>query len=345
MRATIKPEDVARALKDSLVRGGLPRVLLSAENDSLSVTSTDLAAQLSISVTAEVSEPGEVLVDAATFSSLAALPSAVTLHTHDAQQVRAKCGKSSLRLFAQDARDFPRLDRGEWTAVPFSGAAAREAIQAVVYAADKDNVRSYLNCVHLHGGAVEASTGMIIARAPCNYGGPELLLPTAYIANVLRMLDEGTDAWVQIGEAGACKLKLASGADKGLVVPLLPGKYPDIGDYLDRFIADDFELHVARASLMMAVSALRPFASGKFPYAEFQCDESGARCVVDDNKIELHDAEVSGSCRAGFLINQLERGLSAMSAEELTITTGQQGTRIIRVHESNRVHLFSQATR
>lgn len=344
MRAIIKPENVADLLKDSLVRGGFQRVLLSAENDSLTVTSTDLAAQLSVRVTAEVLEPGEICVDAATFASLSALHEPITLDAAGVQQLRARSGKSSLRLFAQDAADFPRLGRGDWSPVSFDGAATRSAIQTVAYAAAKDDVRAYLNCVHMHEGFADAANGVVIARSPCNYHGPELLLPVAYVPHVVRLLDEGTEAWVNELDSDARKIKLTAGSDKVFVAPLLPGKYPNITDYISRFIPDDFSLRVPAASVVEALTALRPFAANKkFPHVELQCDEDGARCVVDANRIDLQGAEFSGFCRAGLLINQMGPALGAMSSQNLTITTGKQVTSVIRIDESQCVHIFSQA--
>lgn len=160
MKFTAERKDLLKALvlANSVVERSntvplLANVLLSAADGVLRLVATDLDLQISLGVSAEVSTPGRITVQAAMFQDIVRkLPdgSEVSCELID-NQFHVRAGRSRLKMFTLPAQDFPDLDAGR-TQSEFSIEASDlvRLIRKAGFAVSTDESRYYLNGVYLH---------------------------------------------------------------------------------------------------------------------------------------------------------------------------------------------------
>lgn len=140
---------VSRAVARRSTLPVLSNVLLVADEGTLRVTATNLEIALSVTLPADVLEPGQLSVRADVFSDfIGSLPrQEVTLTGSPGNtDLRVTCGTSKARIAGIPAEDFPTIARiGEQPpTATVSTEALREAIGQVVFAAATDDSRPVL---------------------------------------------------------------------------------------------------------------------------------------------------------------------------------------------------------
>lgn len=140
---------VSRAVARRSTLPVLSNVLLVADEGALRVTATNLEIALSVTLPADVLEPGQLSVRADVFSDfIGSLPrQEVTLTVSPGNtDLRVTCGTSKARIPGIPAEDFPTIARiGEQPpTATVSTEALREAIGQVVFAAATDDSRPVL---------------------------------------------------------------------------------------------------------------------------------------------------------------------------------------------------------
>ncbi|MDH3298654.1 MAG: DNA polymerase III subunit beta, partial [Gemmatimonadota bacterium] len=86
----------------------LSNILLGAADGRLTLSGTDLDISVSVSIEAEIAEPGSVTVPARKFAEIAReLPAAPVHIETDGVEIRIESGKSRFKLFGLAPEEFP----------------------------------------------------------------------------------------------------------------------------------------------------------------------------------------------------------------------------------------------
>lgn len=222
----VVPRDVAApalatAIRSMAKKADVPilgDLLLSAHGDHLTITATDLDRRISISLLAEVIDPGEICIEGKTLAeAIKRWPEGekVTVETiDDGARCTVACGRSRIRIGALPASDFPQLEPGEIDiAFAMEGAEVAKNLELCLPHAADDIVRYYLNGVAVgedsQGDLVFVATnGHTLARVsvdmPDDAGGLSLqIIPSASATEIARIAKEvnGDDVEIEFSES------------------------------------------------------------------------------------------------------------------------------------------------
>lgn len=284
MKFTIDRADLLRSLNHvhSVVerRNTIPilaNVLLRAEKDSLSLTTTDMDLEIVESVAAKSSQPGATTVPANTlYDIVRKLSDGSTIEISSAAgdtSLQVKSGRSTFRLGCLPTEDFPKMGASEKFSYSFSIPAAdlRTLIDRTRFAISNEETRYYLNGIYIHaadhdGVAVlraVATDGHRLARfeMPLPDGArdmPGVIIPRKAVNEIRKLIDEAGD---QI-EIGLSDNKMRFTFDHiSLTTKLIDGTFPDY----DRVIPKNNEktLEVNPAVFASAVDRVSTISNEK----------------------------------------------------------------------------------
>jgi len=284
MKFTIDRADILRALNHvhSVVerRNTIPilaNVMLRAEKDSLSLTTTDMDLEIVESVAAKSSATGATTVPANTlYDIMRKLPDGSAVEISSAAgdtTLQVKSGKSTFRLGCLSQEDFPKMGSSEKFSYSFSVPAAdlRTLIDRTRFAISNEETRYYLNGIYLHAAENDgvavlravATDGHRLARfeMPLPNGAkdmPGVIIPRKAINEIRKLIDEAGDTI----EIGLSDNKLKFSFDHiTLTTKLIDGTFPDY----DRVIPknNDKILQVNPAIFASAVDRVSTISSEK----------------------------------------------------------------------------------
>jgi len=213
----------------------LGNVLLTAENDRLSLAATDLDLSVSGALPAHVTKPGSTTVPARTLAEMVReLPEEDVAISVTGHRMEIKCGHGVYRMSGISPEEFPRLP-----AIPEGGAATIPAdqfkmlVQRAQYAVSNDDTRPALNGIlwHVEGDNLYAvaTDGHRLARVavPGNrLAGlkDELILPPKALGLVVKIL---TDDIAEVGIIFGEKNVVFRVGDMVVTTRLIEGPYPN----------------------------------------------------------------------------------------------------------------------
>jgi DNA polymerase-3 subunit beta len=284
MKFTIDRADLLRALNHvhSVVerRNTIPilaNVMLRAEKDALSLTTTDMDLEIVESVAAKTATTGATTVPAHTlYDIVRKLPDGSSVEISSAAgdtTLQVKSGKSTFRLGCLSMEDFPKMGSSEKFSYSFSVPAAdlRMLVDRTRFAISNEETRYYLNGIYLHaadndGVAVlraVATDGHRLARfeMPLPEGAkdmPGVIIPRKAINEIRKLIDEAGDTIA----IGLSENKLKFSFDHiTLTTKLIDGTFPDY----DRVIPknNDKVLEVNPAVFASAVDRVSTISSEK----------------------------------------------------------------------------------
>ncbi|MDF3023502.1 MAG: dnaN [Alphaproteobacteria bacterium] len=284
MKFTIDRADLLRSLNHvhSVVerRNTIPilaNVLLRAEKDSLSLTTTDMDLEIVESVSAHASAPGATTVPAHTlYDIVRKLPDASTVEfTTGAGETTllVKAGKSTFRLGCLPTEDFPKMGSTEKFSYSFSVPAAdlRTLIDRTRFAISNEETRYYLNGIYLHAAESDgvsvlravATDGHRLARfeMPLPEGAkdmPGVIIPRKAINEIRKLIDEAGDS-IEIGLSDN-KLKFTFD-HVTMTTKLIDGTFPDYERVIPK--NNDKFLEVNPAAFASAVDRVSTISSEK----------------------------------------------------------------------------------
>ncbi|MGM0423115.1 MAG: DNA polymerase III subunit beta [Pseudomonadota bacterium] len=250
MKFSINRTDLLRSLNHvhSVVerRNTIPilsNVLISAADNALALTTTDMDLEVVESVAAEVEEPGATTVPAHTlYDIVRKLPDdAVIVLTLPPGEttMTVSSGNSNFRLGCLPVEDFPKVNANDDMPYNFSIPAAdlRTLIDRTRFAISNEETRHYLNGIYLHAADSDgvkvlravATDGHRLARfempLPAEAEGmPGVIIPRKTIAEIRKLAEEAADA-IQLG-LSETKLKI-SFDHIILTSKLIDGTFPD----------------------------------------------------------------------------------------------------------------------
>ncbi len=223
----------------------LSNVLIEAEKDRISLTTTNLDLGIRCRIKADVKETGAVTMPVKRLAGIVReLPNIdVSLDTSPNHQVKLASGGSTFRIMGIDREEFPPLpDAGAEKTVSLEQAELGDMLRSVAYAQSTDETRYILNGVYFsfRDGklALVATDGRRLAVVSKELAVPEtsagaIILPAKSVTELARMLDKGEKVKINFNER-RCTFQIATDKDtSGLVdsvhlfSKVVEGNYPN----------------------------------------------------------------------------------------------------------------------
>lgn len=179
----------------------LSNILIEAEEGRLTLSGTDLDISVSVSIEAEVTEPGSVTVPARKFAEIVRELAAAPVHVNaDGVEIRIESGRSRFKLFGLAPDEFPgapEIDFSEsWK---MDAGLVQELIARTSFAVSTEESRPILNGVlwqlRPDSAAMVATNGHRLAKMTVELDGagapPEadLIVPPKALQQVQRLFD------------------------------------------------------------------------------------------------------------------------------------------------------------
>lgn len=233
MKLTITKQEIKHALStvaDVAQRTGtmpvLQNILMRRQNNILTMTASDMEAQVTTSIPAD-GEDFSLTIPAAKFKAIIgtlADDAVITMDLKDSK-LTVKSGKSRFNLQTLPAADFPlSATSGKSVSVEIVQGVFKGMLAGVAHAMGKEDVRAYLNGVNFTGKHVAASDGARAASHKHEFGGAfSAIIPHKSVHRLIKMMDSGT----LIAEIYDDKIRFQIGETE-LIVKLIAGKYPDV---------------------------------------------------------------------------------------------------------------------
>jgi DNA polymerase-3 subunit beta len=281
----------------------LSNVLVTAKDNQLSLTTTDLEvelksiAEIKTATLDQIEEPGSITVAARKLLDICrALPDDATLQfLLEKEHLVLRSGKSRFLLTTLPAHDFPNIENSPFTTeFMISQSVFKGLLSKTYFAMGQQDVRHYLNgalidinkgmmkCVATDGHRLAYST---IQHASIADTTLKVIIPRKSVLELLRLLDANQDEEVKIciGE----HLFRVSSSEFCFTSKLINAQYPDY----DRLIPRNIEntAIASREILKQALVRASILSNEKFRGVRLQLDRDLLRIVA--NNPEQEEAE------------------------------------------------------
>jgi DNA polymerase-3 subunit beta len=223
----------------------LGNVLIEAEKDQVSLTTTNLDLGIRCKIKAEVKETGAVTLPVKRLASIAReLPNVdVTVDASPNHQVKVSSGGSTFRITGIGREDFPALPEfGNEKVYTLEQGELSEMLKNVAYAQSADETRYILNGVYFNfkdgrltlvatDGRRLALTSKEMEVPAANAGA--IILPAKTVSELARLLDKGEKVKINFNER-RCAFQIGTDKDTGGLVDsvylyskVVEGNYPN----------------------------------------------------------------------------------------------------------------------
>jgi len=224
----------------------LSNVLIEAEKDQISLSTTNLDLGIRCKIKAEVKEGGSVTLPVKRLATIVReLPNAdVTVDASANHQVKIASGGSNFKIMGIGAEEFPKLpDTGNDKSFTFEQGELATMLSNVAYAQSTDETRYILNGVYFNFKdgkvALVATDGRRLALVSkevevtaANTGA--IILPAKTVAELLRLLGKGDKLKISFDERRAAfQIDTDKDTDSGLTESVflfskvVEGNYPN----------------------------------------------------------------------------------------------------------------------
>jgi len=245
----------------------LSNVLVQAEKEGVTLTTTDLDVGVRCKIGAEVEKTGSSTLPARKLFSILreATAEEIDLDVDDRNAAAIRCGCSFYKIMGLPAEEFPRFPASEGKkTITIGQAILKDVLRKTAFAASNDESRYVLNGVLLSFKGekltVVATDGRRLALAEAEVEVPkgqecELIVPSKAVSELQRLLADKGDAKLALGEnqiifeLGVCTL----------VSKLIEGTYPNFRQVIpteakERIPLEREALHNAlhRASILVS---------------------------------------------------------------------------------------------
>jgi len=217
----------------------LTNLLLTAKDDRLMITGTDLEAWMQVQVPATVREPGGITVPSRRFGDIVReLPDSDITITTEGSKTRIECGRGDYNLLGMDYADYPELPS---FVVEQTLTLPKEVlvflIEKTLFAVSDEEKRYALNgiCTQVEGKELRmvSTDGYRLSYARSELAEPiatnlDLIVPAKAARELLRILTGEGEVQVELGS-----MHVSFSADgKLLVSRLLDGRFPPYRDVI-----------------------------------------------------------------------------------------------------------------
>lgn len=223
----------------------LSNVLIEAEKDHISLTTTNLDLGIRCRIKAEVKDGGSVTLPVKRLATIVReLPNVdVSFDANANQQVKIASGGSNFRIMGLGAEEFPKLpDSGDDKSYTLEQGELATMLSNVSYAQSTDETRYILNGVYFNFKdgklALVATDGRRLALVSKEMAVPAasagaIILPAKTVAELLRLLGKGDKLKIAFNERRAA-FQIDTGKDAGgltdsiyLFSKVVEGNYPN----------------------------------------------------------------------------------------------------------------------
>ena len=223
----------------------LSNVLIEAEKDQISLTTTNLDLGIRCKIKAEVKETGSVTLPVKRLATIVReLPSVdVTVDASPNHQVKLASGGSNFRIMGIGKEEFPPLPEfGDEKAYSLEQAELATMLKSVAYAQSTDETRYILNGVYFNFKdgklSLVATDGRRLAlvskemEVPTSSAGA-IILPARTVGELLRLLDKGEKVKINFNDRRAAFQIATDKESSGLVdsvylySKVVEGNYPN----------------------------------------------------------------------------------------------------------------------
>ncbi len=322
-------QNVLRAVPSKAVRPELSGILLTAENNSITLTGTDSELgikcwfEAQISTEGEVLLPGRYLVDV-----LRRLPPGQLSFRSEptTEHVFITSGVANFELLTL-VGEFPPLEpENQTTVASVPELTLRSGISQVAFAAARDGLRQLLNSVLLSMGANEmrlvATDGHRLAVVdPLEVGEDmtrDYLVPVRCLEEVSRLFSGGEEVQITASEK-----QIAFQIANALVISrLVEGKYLPYESVIPTQFS--WQATVNRIEFLSALERAQVFSSEKVNAVNLKLTSAGLEVFAQSADIgrleDLVAGEISGSeVEISFNVNYLIEPLRVLAAEKVVL--------------------------
>lgn len=314
----------------------LANVLLVVDAEGSVLTGTDLDTEISIELQVdqvreggEITLPGRKLVDI-----LKALPADALIECRmDGSHILMRSGRSRFKLATLPAADFPRVEmQGDTTAVAVPAVPLSQAVAKVQFAMAQQDVRYYLNGMHLAVGnsllRCVATDGHRLALSDVaiedENAQASLILPRKAVLELAKLLGNGGDKPVSLRFSASHLQVEISGLTFTSV--LIEGRFPDYERVMPK--GRQNALVVDRRLFKEVLGRAAILSNEQFRGVRLGLE--GSALTVATNNTEQEEAEETieaefdgpESYEIGFNVGYLQDVLNVIEAEQVEFHLG-----------------------
>jgi DNA polymerase-3 subunit beta len=242
MKLTVSREKFLKAIQKVIniigSRSTLPvlgNILLEAQNDNLTLTTTDLEIRITTGVEAAVEREGKTTVPAKKLYALVSkfIGDDVSLDCDEKHHTEIICGTSKFKLLGLAADDFPLpVEFAAQKVIKFKEIDFRKMLDQISYAVSLDDTRKVLHGIlcsvkenTVTAVATDGKRLALVEKVPEDFNGTEgdTIVPLKAANEVKRMLDGDGVVTLEFGEKQAC----FKTDNVNLTTKLIEGNYPN----------------------------------------------------------------------------------------------------------------------
>lgn len=300
----------------------LSGALIEASDSELTISSFDYETSARTSITADISEPGKVLVSGRLLGEIASrLPHSEVEVTLAETRVQIRCGSASFSLPAMPVEEYPQVPRIDTVTGSVPAESFAEAVAQVSLAASKDDVTPVITGVQF-----EVSENALTLTATDRYrvatrridwqqidGDQQLsaLVPAKVVIEVGKTFGSSGTVQVAIVKDGERELIAFTGGNKTVTSLLIKGNYPPVGRLFPETI-DNYAV-MSTSELIEAVGrvglVLEREAALRFSFVEGQVtlEAAGSETAQAVETVDAHlvGDEMVVSLKPQFLLDGL----------------------------------------
>jgi DNA polymerase-3 subunit beta len=217
----------------------LSGVLMNAHDGSLTLSSFDYEVSARTTVSADVSQDGQVLVSGRLLSDIAQRLPQQDVHLElDGSSIKVLCGTAKFSLLTMPLEEYPQLPEVSGQVGEVSGQEFSDAIAQVSPAASRDDVTPVITGVllHLNGSELSlmATDRYRVAVRNVKWASSEsltdvsALVPSRTLAEVGKTFHNAETVTVTISTGGDRELVAFSAADRTVTSLLIKGSFPPV---------------------------------------------------------------------------------------------------------------------
>jgi len=307
----------------------LSNILLITQDDSLSVTASDLELQAERSLRVQNLAPGKITLPARKLHDICrGLPDGASVQIEqEASRVVIRSGKSRYVLAMLPAEDFPLMaSTGAEVEIKLPGGDLKDLIRRTQFAVAQQDVRYYLNglMLELRAGTLRAvaTDGHRLALAERPNASVvskdvQVIVPRKAVVELERQLEAGdTAVTICISEN---QIEVDTGTIK-LMSKLIDGRFPDY----QRVIPEnsDKKLTANRERLRAALARAAVLSNEKFRGVRLQLEAALLRIETQNPEQEEAHEEIEvayegEALEIGFNVNYLLDALDAIDGDDV----------------------------
>ena len=272
----------------------LSNIIITTNDNSLSLSSTNLDIFCSDDLEAEVSQNGSTSVSASTFYEIVKrLPSGSEIHASLSEEdstLVLKCGRSKFNLTTISPDDFPKISHDDLN-IQFvlSATELKRMIDKTKFAISNEETRYYLNGVFLHQtqkNSIDilravATDGHRLAQydIPLPQGAKDMngiIIPKKMIQELRRVLDDANgDINIQLNEN---KIKFSFN-NMQIISKVIDGTFPDYTKVIPQ--SNDKSITTNNDELKKAIDRVSAVAINE------ETKSKAIKLIIESNKISL----------------------------------------------------------